>query len=163
MTWMARGLPLILIGLLMPGCTTYALQADDPTLAHGSNAVTGSARLIYTGRDFVRDCDGEDVYLVPAKAEVTSHMTLVFPTTDNGFVSGRMLDEFLDKAHRSISRSTECSDGGKFRFADVPDGKYYVFARIMWLIGHGQNAGNLVSVVTVAHGETKTVELKKVF
>jgi hypothetical protein len=154
---------LFAVGSFMSACTTYALPSDSPNLAHGNNTVIGSARLIYSAHDFIRDCDGQDVYLIPARPDVVSRMTQAFGSPDNSFVSGRMQDEFLDKSDRDVSRRAECSDGGKFRFADVPDGSYYVFARIMWLIGHGQNAGNLAAVINVAHGETKTLDLKKTF
>ena len=148
---------------LLASCTSYSTASDAPNLERGPNTITGRARLIYTASGYVRDCEGEDVYLVRVTPDSSGRMTTAFGSAANGYVSGRRLDDFLDAADRALVRRVECSNGGQFRFVAIPDGQYFVLARILWLVGHGQNMASLMNVVSVTNGEIANVDLKKSF
>lgn len=155
---------LLLLPLVpLAGCASYATANDAPGLQRGPNTITGHAQLFYSASGYVRDCDGEDVYLVPVTPDSSTRMTSAFGSPAGGYVSGRRLEDLLSATDRALVRSVECTDGGQFRFTAIPDGQYFVLGRILWLIGHGQNMANLMSMVSVTNGETIDVELKKVF
>lgn len=157
-----RCLPLLCL-VPLASCASYATANDAPGLQRGPNTITGHAQLIYSASGYVRDCDGEDAYLVPVTPDSSARMTAVFGSTVSGYVSGHPLQDFLNTADRARVRRVECTGGGQFRFTAIPDGQYFVLGRILWLIGHGQNMANLMSMVSVTNGETIDVDLKKVF
>ena len=152
--------PLASCGLVLgvSSCTAR----DAPTLAQGTNTITGHARVVYSKSNYVRDCAGRYVYLVPVTPTSSAKMVDAFKNPEGGYVTGRMLGDFLDDADEAQIRKSECNTEAKFRFDSIPDGRYFVFARMSWLIGHGQNAVNLMSTVSVTNGETKDVDLEKV-
>ena len=159
----ALGCLLLLYLVPLASCASYATANDAPELQRGSNTITGHAHLIYSASGYVRDCDGEDAYLVPVTPASSARMTSAFGSAANGYASGHRLEDLLSATDRALVRRVECTGGGQFRFTAIPDGQYFVLGRILWLIGHGQNMANLMSVVSVKNGETIDVDLKKVF
>jgi hypothetical protein len=146
--------------LLLAGCTSAQNQTSDPSqLPMGSNTIMGQARLLYPS-GFVRDCADQTVLLLPATAEVTAQVTAAFGTAQGGSLQRYGLEIGADTP---FQRKTECGSDGRFRFGAIPDGHYYVLARVLWLVRWQRNVVNLVLPVTVANGETASVELKKVF
>lgn len=146
--------------LLLAGCTSAQNPTSVPSqLPAGYNTITGQARLLYPS-GFVRDCADQTVLLLPATAEVTAQVTAAFGTAQGGSVNRFGL---VIGAGMPSRRETECGSDGRFRFTAIPDGRYYVLARVRWLVRWQQNVVNLAQPVTVANGQTANVELKRVF
>ena len=146
--------------LLLAGCTSAQNQTSDLSqLPMGSNTIMRQARLLYPS-SFVRDCADQTVLLLPAAAEVAAQVTAAFGNAQGGSLQRSRLEIGADTP---FQRKTECGSDGRFRFPAIPDGHYYVLARVLWLVRWQRNVVSLVLPVTVANGQTASVELKKVF
>jgi len=119
------GCSLLLLCLVpLAGCATYSTANDAPDLQRGINTITGHAHLIYSVSGYVKDCDSEDIYLVPAAQASSARMVTSLGSAASGYVSRRQLEDFLSAADRALVRRMECSNGGQFRFTAIPDGQY---------------------------------------
>jgi len=132
---------------------------------NGPNTVEGSAVLRTRGGE-ARTCAGDEASLVPYSQYAAARMRLLYGSEDRGFfstedafISGpRVADDQYTPAYNASWRPAACDAQGSFVFANVPDGTYFVVAKVMWIARYEQG-GWLMQKVEVKGGETKKVVL----
>lgn len=154
---------LICVALALSGCATTrpvpvtkAFDANQAQymLRRGTNIVTGSALIRQNGGGVVT-CAGTEVSLVPATDYATERMQILYRSTNKGYLSAGApnwinppsVPAETDSRYLSLSRRTICDAQGKFEFADVADGSYYVTTAVLWRIGYNVQGGNLMQRV----------------
>jgi hypothetical protein len=123
-----HALPLALIGLA--GCQgtaeqgrSFSVEEHRPFLARGNSAIEGEG-FIRRPNGFLARCSGLEVQLAPQSdyfKEWVGHLR-----------AGKAIAERakLASMHRSALRTTQCDATGRFVFADLPAGRWYVSTRM---------------------------------
>ncbi len=133
----------------------------------GRNTIIGTASLTAVSGE-TKTCAGLEVRLVPSAPYTRTRIAALYGTTDEGFVTavearrvqGRT-DAAVDPAYKNSHKVTKCDAGGRFAFADLASGTYYVLAPVVWRTRTvaGTDGGFLMQRVRVANGETKTIHM----
>ena len=174
---MARvGLPLVVIATVA-GLFVIVMSlaggrsAEPPRLEVASTFDVAEAAYIHQtgegtveGRVFVRLWSGEEVpctespvLLVPQTTLSRERMAYLYGGTDEPgrrrhARNGAKL-EAPDPQYWDYMRESSCDDQGRFRFAGVADGGYYVVGSIAWKDVNGWAAVSLMQPVLVEGGE----------
>lgn len=165
---------LILISAALTSCALPAKKvtltnkfysaAAERALQPGNNTISGSALITQRGGGIVT-CAGREVDLLPANPYSTERMLAIYDSSEKGFKSiaaGSQKIEFTetDPAYASNKRTTVCDAQGKFKFAKVTDGAYYLTTGIAWQINqYLTDGGILMRRVIVSGGEEIEVVL----
>jgi len=69
--------------------------------------------------------------------------------------------EFVPSDRRILkyNRTTTGDGDGRFRFEQVPSGRYYLVCHITWMVGYGESGGMVQAEVEIKDGETKNIIL----
>ena len=175
-----KWVPITIAAALLASCATTpppAITMATPfdaadfawSKAPGKNTITGDALLRTVGGD-VKTCAGYRVDLLPVTPYTEEYVTRRFKSVSGGYASHMSIlygSYSLDAGIYTFQRETTCNAQGTFRFTDLPDGSYYVIAKVEWATvagggGYYYNAtqgGDLALKVTVSGGETKSVVL----
>ena len=87
-------------------------------------------------------------------------MLVAFGNTSRGYTQRTRLESLPDSdEYEKFARHADCDEDGRFRFDRVADGRYYLLAKITWLVRWQRNGGGLMSAVDVKNGDSKTVIL----
>jgi hypothetical protein len=120
----------------------------------GSATVTGQAFLKTRGGD-VKTGAGNTVYITPA----TSYSTFSYNQRDS-----YQSIEPADPRLAEYTRETIADGSGRFTFKNLPDGDYFLKARVTWEVPSGgkysymqTQGGDLWKRVTVRNGESADV------
>lgn len=99
----------------------------------GTNTIKGNAVLRTVGGD-VRTCAGLDANLVPVSSHSEERFRLMYGDTSTGYLAARSGFQFAstDPEYARHSRSIRCDSEGDFIFDKLPDGEYFVTARVVW-------------------------------
>ena len=132
----------------------------------GENAVLGQALMRTRGGE-MKTCAGLEVLLIPVSAYSAARIENMFGGEATGFAynMGRAFTPDPTAFHDSMRR-TICDAHGNFTFDGLPDGKYYVIARVVWDAVQGssyiytaQQGGFLMSRLSVTGGISHRVIL----
>jgi hypothetical protein len=132
--------------------------------APGRNTIKGSAVMRTVGGD-VRTCAGADANLVPDSTYARARMQTMFGGLERGLLSARSGFTWsgTDPRYQAASRTTTCDPQGFFTFEAVPDGTYYVTAKVVWGVPTqyftSWQGGYVMQRVEVRGGETRQVVL----
>jgi hypothetical protein len=130
----------------------------------GTNTIAGTA-IMRTDRGAVKTCAALPVTLFPVSAYARERMRHLYGSEADGFnpLVGGVPANFLgdDPRYTAAAKSARCDTHGRFLFAGLPDGDYYLVATVTWReraqgIEHG---GMLMQRVQVSAGETRDVLL----
>jgi hypothetical protein len=126
----------------------------------GSNRITGSAFLRQQGGAVVT-CAGEAVTLFPATAYAIERMTAMYGEGKEGLRSvsqhrkGLLFDPEIP-AYKTLAYDQRCDAQGRFTFARVADGDWYIVTAVVWSVGtYSAQGGTLMQRLTVKGGETR--------
>ena len=159
--------------LLLAGCATVAPQTVAATFdpaevawfnRTGSNAIEGNAVMRTVGGE-VRTCAGGDANLIPVSTYADERMLKMFGNTSGGLLSARTGFSWssTDPRYKAASRTVTCDSLGNFRFDRLPDGDYYVTARVVWGVPNqyftSWQGGYVMRRVTLRGGETMRLVL----
>jgi hypothetical protein len=136
---------------------SHKLEASFSEAEHAPFMARGAARI--EGQGFIRKanghlvrCAGGNVYLLP--------MTPYFAEWIDAFRRGLAIADArqLEARHAGAVRKAQCDVEGHFSFADLPAGKWYLGARIIWQASGEVQGGTLVrEIETPAKGVVKTL------
>jgi hypothetical protein len=130
----------------------------------GTNTIQGTA-IVRTARGAVKTCAALPVMLFPVSTYARERLTVLYGSPDRGFnpyTGGRPADFAGDDArYRATVKTTPCDAHGRFFFAELPDGDYYLVATVTWRERAAGlvEGGSLMQRLHVSTGETKEVLL----
>ena len=160
--------------VLASGCATPAAQPSTEMTSRfdaadvawsrdrGTATVEGSASITPAGGGR-QTCAGGEAQLVPASAHAAEMMRIVFGNDVRGFVplaSARYPTNMSPEFGKTVRR-IGCDAEGRFRFDNVPAGRWYVFSNVVYR-GPGDGApqgGALMRGIDVAEGSRVNVQL----
>ncbi len=154
-----------MVGALLFGCT--AVKLDHPPsideyagkLKSGTATITGEAFATTRGGD-VKYASGRVVHL----DKVTSYSTeLLQKLRHHGTFSVEKEQDTVEIDPQMLSqrRNMLANSVGRFRFANLAAGEYYVSCYISWMVRDGSWSGGwAILKVKVQDGETKNVILR---
>jgi hypothetical protein len=132
----------------------------------GTNRIAGTAELTAQGK--TRTCAGLEVRLVPDARYTRERVALLYGTATEGFVDAdraRRVQErpgaVVEPAYARSHKVATCDAKGRFSFAQLADGTYYVLAPVVWRKANAQttDGGFLMQRVNVKGGETKRLHM----
>ena len=152
----------------MPSVSTEMTVPFDPaeiawSRDPGTATVEGSATLSAAG-GARHTCAGGEAQLVPAGAYSAQMMRIVFGNDVRGYVplaSARYPRNMAPDFGKTVRR-IGCDAEGRFRFDNVPAGRWYVFSNVVLPRGAGDAApqgGALMRGIDVAEGTRVSVLL----
>lgn len=139
---------------------------------YGPNIVDGIASA--SGEKDTATCAGEQVYLRPGSALERHRGKIIFGNSDGARIS---VDKYMNppaataanmptppKDYDAVARKASCSIDGKFLFAGIPDGNYYVITMLLPRAYVGkvtpyEDIEVVMKRVTVAGGQTVKLDL----
>lgn len=164
------------IALLLAGClanetrpltVSSSFQPEEVAWFHqpGTNSIRGNALLRTVGGD-VRTCAGFQATLIPMSTYALDRFTALYGVNaaEGGFAPApEPTFATTDPRYTSTVRSTFCDSEGRFTFSSVPDGDYFVIARVVWGIPMQYftrtEGGTLMHRVKVSSGQIANVVL----
>jgi hypothetical protein len=134
--------------------------------ARGGNTLRGSALLRPAGGE-TRTCAGAQVALLPDSAYTRDRVRRLFGALDRGandLAPGAMRRiEAADPAFARAVRTTTCDIHGRFGFAGLPDGTWYVTTSVAWRTRGNDPASQagsaLMQRVALSGGGVRQVQL----
>jgi hypothetical protein len=130
---------LLSISLALCGCSHIRTA-----LPSGSNTVSGRASL--TAGGYSRPC--EEVILVSATPSLARRVESFLSNSRDGFTGAITMDPIdSDPDFERLSRTSECRDDGRFSFAGVADGRYYLIAQVTGLLKLSHRGGFIVRAI----------------
>lgn len=162
-----------LLPVLLAGCATVqpvglATTFDPAEVAWfnapGTNAIRGNAVLRTVG-GAIKTCAGLDANLVPVSTYAAERFRKMYGDRDSGLLSATSGLSFAatDPRYAAASRTTVCNSEGNFAFSELPDGDYYVTAKVIWGVPGryitSYQGGYVMQRVTLKGGETKEIVL----
>lgn len=105
-------------------------------LKSGNNSVEGEAFLRTRGGD-VKTCAGFKVYLIPDSPYARSRMTLLYGSDTSGYLGSQRSFAQLAAPDPDFVRGqfkTTCDAAGRFSFAGLPSGRYYIQTVVSWSV-----------------------------
>ena len=133
----------------------------------GNNALSGTA-ILATNTGETKTCAGLEIRLVPDAPYTRDRISLLYGTTDEGFVDAAEArrvqahsDAAVDPAYKRSHKVALCDAKGRFAFANLPDGSYYVLAPVVWPTrgGKSTDGGFMMRRVSLAGGETRHLSM----
>jgi hypothetical protein len=158
----------LLLLLLVSGCSqqqSYRYEvAREPRVAWpvseyeelnktGSNIISGQGFLKTVGGD-VKTCAGNKVLLSPVTS-YSKQFTDAIIYKKHGKGSIVLEPETPDRRIYSFLKETRADADGRFKFYDVPDGRYYLYTTVTWSAASGyqgslrQQGGWVIKQITV--------------
>jgi len=132
--------------------------------APGTATVEGRAAIAAGGVSHT--CAGSEAQLVPAGTYASEMMRMVFGNDARGYVTLASSPRYPASIAPDFSRTIRrvgCDADGRFRFAGVPAGRWYVFSNVIWASAGGEGGapqgGALMQRVEVAEGARANVLL----
>ncbi len=104
----------------------------------GPGSIEGSA-LLRKRDGAVVTCGGTEVVLRPRSAYAEERVTAMYGSPRGGFrpIGPEVQFEPESDTYRSTDRRTVCDAQGKFKFKNLPAGRYYVVAKVTWEVPSG--------------------------
>lgn len=149
-----------LVGFIVTGCAgslanpvartaPYIEEEYAPYVGDGTATITGQAFLKTRGGD-VKYGAGNTVVLNP----VTAYSSEWF---QKAVLEGKAMRE-PDPRTTAHTRTTTADGEGRFKFANIPSGEYYIACPISWQVGAYSSSGGVAYAhISVQEGETVDV------
>ena len=84
---------------------------------------------------------------------------VMFPATEYGnqryaeqILGGKLLNAPPDLRYMKNVFSRITDGDGRFEFADIPPGRYYIYSEITWVVDHQEHGGLVVRKIDVENG-----------
>lgn len=101
---------------------------------------------------------GSEVNLIPVTTYSTERMNVIYgPTKFSAF--GRSFKND-DQEYYQYMKTVIADGEGRFAFAGVPNGSYFVVTSVQWLAGNMPQGGALMERVTITAGANAEVILR---
>jgi hypothetical protein len=126
----------------------------------GDNAIEGEAMVRTRGGD-VKTCAGLAVSVLPVTAYTDLYASRAFRSTQAGIYVPPLFGKPVNLAPEAspFVRAKRCNSQGQFSFKGLPDGTYYVVAKVTWeaptRYGLVTQGGDVMQRVELRGGETK--------
>ena len=157
----AIAIPIVVLGCAPPLSLPFDENQARYATQRGENEISGTAKIVSKG-GYTRTCEYGGVYLLPATNYWNAWVGQVFGSTRATYAPRIKIEQLaVDDRAWTLARHADCDSGGHFRFSQVSDGKYYVFAEISWLLRWQHNGGGLLQTVDVRNGVSTTVALRQ--
>ncbi|UVC08972.1 carboxypeptidase regulatory-like domain-containing protein [Rhizobium sp. TH2] len=155
-----KAIGVVLLGCLAGCVATPKIDAVfDPNEAAFINQ-PGTATI--TGQAFMRRNDGVVVYaagsevrLLPKTKYADARIAALYRGTKFNNIVGAPKE--TDPRYFALSKTTKADGEGRFTFANIPDGSYYVVTTVTWMAGDWSQGGNIMETATVSGGEPVNV------
>lgn len=154
----AKWLAVAAVTILVAGCVSAPeiKSTFDPAEAEIINK-TGPAKI--SGQAFLRRNDGvvvyaagSDVTLIPASVYARERIAALYR---GGKINSSVPDPTTtDPRYLQMVRKAKADGEGRFEFAGVADGSFYVVTSVFWMAGDLRQGGGLQELVTVANGQS---------
>lgn len=145
-----------------------ATEAAQQILGEGTSTIKGNAFLRQKGGTVVT-CAGSEVTLTPYTEYANERMQVIYGSSTKGSVSllRRVKWANSNPDYHTYSKSTICDSDGKFEFADIKEGAYFVTTTVSWIVPTkiGKSyydkkvGGILMQKVQINKGKTKNIIL----
>jgi hypothetical protein len=166
---------LLLIAILVSNCTakktektgqiiTIQNNFDDQAVSWFKNTGTGSIKGIAKFKSKNGELRfGEEfrVELMPYSLYTEERLGKIYKTKKSGFI---YLEDGIPKFtpdpagyHETIK--TFCDKEGKFEFKNLPPGKYYVIAFMLWENQNVKTGGGLMQKIVLSEGESEAIKM----
>lgn len=124
----------------------------------GTGVITGHAfRTRATGT--VVNAAGEVVRLIPATAYAQERITQLYGDRKFVPVARYPRQDTPDPAYAEHTRTVKSQANGRFRFDNVPPGRYFITAQIIWGDDEKREGGSVYDIVTLTGRETEPVDI----
>lgn len=135
--------------LMLAACQPQReLKASFSTVDHATWAAKGNASV--SGEGFIRRpngflarCSGNKVYLLPASPYFQEWVAI----RRSGAVVANSSE--LTKIHRQAQRETQCDQRGRFAFAELPTGRWFVFTNMSYASANDPYSENALYIADV--------------
>lgn len=124
--------------------------------------INGPGSGVIVGQAFMRRNDGmvvygagSTVYLFP----LTSYFQEVLARSGTDGLT--TFKPNLDPRIANYARVTQANGEGRFRFTNVPDGRYLVGSSVQWMAGNMPQGGSVSQSVTISNGQPVEVILTR--
>ncbi|MDO3387507.1 hypothetical protein QWI17_16820 [Gilvimarinus sp. SDUM040013] len=128
----------------------------------GTATLHGSAYLKLADGSYL-GCGDFHVELLPSAAYADERIYLTYGNNSEGqILMAENPPKFIPDAeqYHELNLSAECDDKHRFVFHDVPAGKYYLIAFIIWPEGEALAGGGVMQKVSIAEGQIQSTKLK---
>ncbi|HET7085896.1 MAG TPA: hypothetical protein VFI23_14055 [Rhizomicrobium sp.] len=152
---------IVVVAILLHGCAAPIAPEDSAAhyvLENGSNEISGRVAII-SSNGHARPCDV--VSLLPVTPFWTGWRNQIFDSDKDYAARFAIQSVFPDPAAQPVARHSDCDSSGRFRFAGIADGKYYVFSTVLWLLRWQHNGGGFMREVEVRGGQSVGISLVK--
>ena len=128
----------------------------------GAGTLAGSAFLRTKGGT-VKTCAGYDVQLLPYSAYAAERIRFIYGSETSGNLFGpRRAWAFKPdepEFYKALKKAV-CDANGEFEFDNLPNGDYFVIAKVTWDIGKVfDEGGTMMEKVSITNGATEKVTL----
>lgn len=141
---------------------TFKPEALAWAMKPGRNSVGGDAFMRTRGGQVIT-CAGGPVRLLPVAEYTRTFVLDTFGSAEGGAVRLEKADKrwgWVDANAFRYFPETRCNSRGEFTFPGLPDGSYYVIARVTWeALGGEPQGGEIARLVRLIGGQAVTVSL----
>jgi len=142
--------------LLAIACASLAGCVSAPKINSAFNAneaafIHQQGRGVIRGQAFLRRNDGIVVYA--AGSDVVLIPKTIYSTERiNALYRGAKINYFVPSPEsppgfEEATKRTKANGEGRFEFAGLADGDYYVVTKVMWLVGNAPQGGGTVEII----------------
>ncbi|MCW2309741.1 hypothetical protein [Rhodobium gokarnense] len=145
-----------LVALGFAGCQTASMETQFDASAHEFALGAGDASVF--GQAFMRRNDGVVVYAAGSTVLLmpdTGYTREIVEKSQIAF--GGFSAEAIDKRYEKYTKETVADGEGRFTFASVPAGNYYLVTYVTWYAGGIQQGGRIYRQITVEDGAEKSI------
>lgn len=150
------GVAVLLAGCASVGTLTTSFDANQAAIINqqGKGSITGQA-FLRRNDGVVVYAAGSEVGLIPKTAYADERMNQIYG--GGKYTAFGKTFKNTDPAYETFIRKTVADGEGKFTFANVADGQYYLTTVVQWMAGNWPQGGALMERVTVVDGKPVNV------
>ncbi len=145
----------------VPATKAFNAAEAEQAMRPGHNIIDGSALIRQNGGGVVT-CAGQEVQLTPATDYANERMVIRYESMQQGYwpigapniINPPRVPEEPDPRYLRFGKTTTCDAQGKFQFADLADGSFYVTTTIIWNVGYNAQGGYLMKRVDLKGGSS---------
>jgi hypothetical protein len=127
----------------------------------GSATITGQAFMRQQGGGVVTAA-GDQVALVPYTAYAEERLRGIYRGGEFSAHDEAHVAVYPDVAdYRHFKRQTTADSTGRFTFKNITAGRYFIIAKVEWLVGNALQGGSLKKLVVVRQDQTVDVILSQ--
>lgn len=149
------------LAVALAACVTFAGCVSAPTITSTFDPAEAAfihkdGKATINAQAFLRRNDGMVVYAAGSEARLIPR-TRYSTERINGIYRGAKINYFVPSppsppGFEDAMRVTRANGEGRFSFAGVADGDYYLVTSVIWMVGSNQQGGTLLENVSVRNG-----------